>query len=62
MIKTREEMRSYIEADLKARGLSGKKDITFKKRISAFVVPQPWRFQELLRKAEYYTNVGGVML
>lgn len=37
----------------------GGNDITIAKRLNAFMIPQPWRFQELLRKAEYYTNVGG---
>lgn len=57
MILSKQDLNFYIESDFKARGW-GKKDITIMKRISAFFIPHPWRFQELLRYAEYYNNVG----
>lgn len=60
MIKTRDDLKYYIDCDLRVRGLKGGiKDITLAKRASAALLPHPWRFQVLLRKAEYYTNVGG---
>ncbi len=59
MIKSKDELKYYIDCDMKAKGFThGIKDITFVKRIEAILVPQPWRFQELLRKAEYHVNVG----
>ncbi len=62
MIKTREDLAYYIDCDLKARGLAdGIKDITIFQRISAGLIPHPWRFQVLLRKAEFYTNTGGTL-
>ena len=59
MIKSKEDLKYYIDCDLKA-GLfaNGIKDITIAKRIRAVLVPEPWKFQELMRKAEYFTNVG----
>lgn len=59
MITSKEDLKYYVDCDICARGLRGLQDITFVKRVSAALIPHPWRFQELLRKAEYYTNVGG---
>ena len=59
MITSKRDLQHYIDCDLRARGMSGIRDISIAKRIGAFLIPQPWRFQVLLRKAEYYTNVGG---
>ncbi|WP_320958627.1 hypothetical protein [Enterocloster asparagiformis] len=58
MIQSKDDYKFYVDADMRARGLEGIHSITLFKRISAFLIPHPWRFQELLRKAEYYTNVG----
>lgn len=59
LIKSKEDLKYYIDCDMRARGLkNGIKDITFSKRISASLIPHPWRSQELLRKAEYHSNVG----
>jgi len=60
MINSKKELAYYIDCDLRARGLKGGiKDISVSKRVSAALIPHPWRFQILLRKAEFYTNVGG---
>ena len=60
MINSREDLNYYIDCDLKARGIKhGKKDISLSKQIIALLIPQAWKFQVLLRKAEYYNNVGG---
>ena len=60
MIKSKKELAYYINCDLVARGLEGGiKDITILKNISAMLIPHPWKYPILLRKAEYYTNVGG---
>ena len=56
MITNKEELRRYIEADLRSRGMGGIKDIPLSKRILAHFMPYPWKYQILLRKAEYYTN------
>ena len=48
-----------MQTFVRAGGVKSTKYITLRKRLIAFYIPQPWRFQELLRKAEYYTNVGG---
>lgn len=55
MIQSKSDYKYYIDADLKARGING---ITLVDRVRAFFIPHPWRFQELLRKAEYHCNVG----
>ena len=55
MIKTKEELRSYIKADLVSQGLGwGKPSVT--EKMMAYFVPRPWKFQVLLRKAEFWNN------
>lgn len=61
MITSKQELYDYLDADMRARGLNGRSDITLINRISAFLIPHPWRFQELLRKAEYHCNVGSTL-
>lgn len=57
MINSKQDLNYYIDCDMKARfGEEGK--INFAKKISALLIPHPWYFQVLLRKAEYYTNCG----
>lgn len=54
MIKSKEDLKRYIKADLEARGVR----ITLINYLSAKIIPHPWYFQILLRKAEYRTNCG----
>lgn len=51
MIKTKEDLRYYMECDKKALGIGGRK----RPRIFSDEV---WRFQRSLRRLEYYNNVG----
>lgn len=53
MIKTRKDLKYYVTADLATRDWGG---VSIKEQILAILVPRPWKFQILLRKAEYYTN------
>lgn len=59
MISSKSDLLFYMEADLMARGWE--KRVPIKERIFSFFVPSPWKFQRLLRKAEYYCNVGTVL-
>ena len=56
MIKTRKDLDYYIDCDLKSRGISGVKAISLSNKIKAILIPSPWKYQLLLRKAEYYSN------
>ena len=57
MINSKEDLKYYIDCDIRARFGNGE-GINMKKKISALLIPKPWYFQILLRKAEYYTNCG----
>ncbi|WP_321023986.1 serine acetyltransferase [Eisenbergiella porci] len=54
MIQTKEELKFYIESDLRAREINGYGSISLAKRMQACLLPTPWKFQILLRKAEFY--------
>lgn len=59
MIKSKRDLKYYLESDMKARyGLDYKVKPSLKKKVKAVLIPQPWYFQVLLRRAEYYTNCG----
>ena len=55
MIKTKEELKFYIDADLRAR-FGENYYLSFGNKVSSFFFPRPWKYQILLRKAEYYCN------
>lgn len=55
MIKSKEDLKYYIDADLKSRFGENYK-LSIINRISAIFIPYPWKFQILLRKAEFYCN------
>lgn len=55
MIKSKEEMKFYIECDLKAR-FGESYNISLMSKMKAAILPAPWKYQILLRKAEYYCN------
>lgn len=56
MIKTREDLKQYLETDRKAL----KKERSFKAVFKQFIWPDEiWRFEKLLRYTEYYCNCSG---
>lgn len=55
MIKTKEDLKRYIREDMTARW-GGYKQVSIGTKIAAWFLPRPWKFQVLLRKAEYYAN------
>ena len=55
MIRTKEELKFYIESDLCSRFGTPSRP-SFKIRIKGLFLPQPWKFQIKLRKAEYYNS------
>jgi len=54
MIKSKEDLRYYLECDRKARGFP-KSNLRHKIRNLIYMDPT-WKFQRLLRKVEYYHN------
>lgn len=55
MIKSKKDLKYYIDADLRSRFGDGYK-LSITDRIEAIFLLQPWKFQILLRKAEFYRN------
>lgn len=55
MIKSKKDLKYYIDADLRSRFGEGYK-LSITDRIEAIFLLQPWKFQILLRKAEFYRN------
>lgn len=53
MITSKEEMKYYIECDLKSLGLY---PLSFKNRCEGIMNPSIWKFQVKLRKLEYLAN------
>lgn len=53
LIKTKEDLNKYIQADLNSLGI---KKITFKMKIKGMLSPQIWKYEVILRKLEYATN------
>ncbi len=53
MIKSKEDLKYYMEADLKSLGI---KKINMKLRLGALFCPQIWKFQMKMRKLEYRKN------
>ena len=53
MIRTREDLKYYIESDLKALGWW---PLSIQDRIAALVCPSIWKYQVKLRKLEFYIN------
>ncbi len=53
MIASKEELDYYIKSDLRAR-FGGDGTLSPSRRLKGLFSPQPWRFQLILRKAEYY--------
>lgn len=53
MIKSKGDLKRYIEADLASRFGHGYK-LTFSSRLAAHFLHKPWLFQIYLRRAEYY--------
>lgn len=53
MIKTKDDLRYYIESDLRSQGYDG---VTLKMIVFSWFIPCIWKFEILLRKAEYYHN------
>ncbi|OBA68736.1 serine acetyltransferase [Mycobacterium sp. 1554424.7] len=51
MIKTREDLRTYLAADLKAHGLD-------RWKLRYQLLERPAYFQRMLRKSEYWTNTA----
>ena len=59
MIKTKMDLKYYINADLKAHGFKrGIHSLSFAKCLKAYLIPTPWYYQILLRKAEYHWNTS----
>ena len=59
MIKNKTDLRYYIHADLKAHGFKrGMHSLSFAKYLKAYLIPTPWYYQILLRKAEYHWNTS----
>ena len=57
MISTKEDYLYYLEQDRIALGVSG---YGFRNRLRNALFPNPiWRFQRIMRKLEYLTNVKG---
>ena len=57
MISTKEDYLYYLEQDRIALGVSGH---GFRNRLRNALFPNPiWRFQRIMRKLEYLTNVKG---
>lgn len=55
MIQSKEDLRFYIDSDMKSRW-GDNYHISLSSIIKACFLPMPWKFQVLLRKAEYYSN------
>ena len=53
MIRTREDLRRYLEADRRALGVPAS--------LAAFLFHDVWRFQRALRRAEYHHNSGSFL-
>lgn len=53
MIKSKEDLKYYIESDLKSLGAF---PLNFRLKLGGVMVPSIWRFQIELRKLEYYYN------
>lgn len=60
MIKTKDELIEYIKADMIAIYGFEKKPSLFEK-IYSLIIPVPWKFQILMRKAEYYSNSNKIL-
>lgn len=56
MIKSKKELKQYIEADLKALNCY---PLTLKMRVGGRLSPSIFRFQIMMRKLEYDANVSG---
>jgi serine O-acetyltransferase len=56
MIKSKKELKQYIEADLKALNCY---PLTLKMRVGGRLSPSIFRFQIMMRKLEYDANVRG---
>lgn len=52
MIQTKEDLYRYLESDRKALGIKRNHPFPFKDEI--------WKYEIILRKREYYTNVPGI--
>ncbi|MBU2996740.1 serine acetyltransferase [Cellulophaga baltica] len=56
MIKSKKDLKLYIEADKNAKGI---KNDSLKNRLILFLKPNLiWKFQKLLRTTEYYQNTN----
>ncbi|MCR5480223.1 MAG: hypothetical protein K6F27_10250 [Ruminococcus sp.] len=55
MIKSKNDLYSYIKADLNTFGFS-KVFVPLKKKILSIVIPYIWKYEIILRKTEYYSN------
>ncbi len=53
MIQSKEDYKYYLLCDKKAQSIQS---INLVQRVMAFFLPTIWRYEEILRKAEYYTN------
>lgn len=53
MIESKEDYYFYCKCDMQAQTVS---KLTFGMKVRALFVPEIWKFQLLLRKAEYYNN------
>lgn len=53
MIKSKSDLKYYIESDLKSQGLY---PLSLKNKISKFLCPQIYVFQIKMRKLEYWKN------
>lgn len=53
MIQSKEDLKQYLQADKQALGITWKRPRAY--------LDDPWRFEILLRKHEYYHNVPGFL-
>ena len=56
MIRSKEDLKRYIKCDIVARYATER--ISIKERFYAMLVPTPWKYQFILRRAEYFNNCG----
>lgn len=54
MIQSKEDLKYYIESDMRSIGVNYPLDL--KRKLVGLLTPQPWKFQIKLRKMEYRCN------
>lgn len=54
MINSKKDLYYYLSCDMKAQGFSS---VTLSRRLKALVAPSIWKYEVLLRKTEYLSQL-----